>query len=62
MELEEGLDEAQALLDHSSADMTKRYAHARLKKMKALARNRINPFDETSKEEVVDEEAVDKAS
>ena len=45
MELEAGLDEAQALLDHSSADMTRRYAHARLRKLKELARNRVNPFD-----------------
>ena len=51
MELEVGLDEAQALLDHSSADMTKRYAHARLKKLKELARNRTNPFGEVDSTE-----------
>jgi hypothetical protein len=34
MENESGLDEAQALLDHSSTETTKRYAHARFKKMK----------------------------
>jgi integrase len=45
MEDEAGLDEAQALLDHSSAQTTKRYAHARLKKLKKLARNRRNPFE-----------------
>ena len=45
MELEEGLDEAQALLDHSSANTTKRYAHGRLEKLKELARNRSNPFE-----------------
>ena len=45
MEDEAGLDEAQALLDHSSAQTTKRYAHARLKKLKELARNRRNPFE-----------------
>ena len=44
MEEKEGLDEAQALLDHSSANTTKRYAHGRLEKMKELARNRQNPF------------------
>jgi integrase len=44
MEDEEGLDEAQALLDHSSAQTTKRYAHARLKKLKELALHRIDPF------------------
>ena len=46
MEEESGLDDAQALLDHSSAQTTKRYAHARLQKLKALARNRRNPFEE----------------
>ena len=46
MEEESGLDEAQTLLDHSSAQTTKRYAHARLKKLKELARKRRNPFDE----------------
>jgi len=45
MEDEAELDEAQALLDHSSAQTTKRYAHARLKKLKELARNRRNPFE-----------------
>jgi len=45
MEDEAGLDEAQALLDHSSAQTTKRYAHARLKKLKELARNRRHPFE-----------------
>jgi integrase len=45
METESGLDEAQALLDHSSAQTTKRYSHARLQKMKELARNRRNPFE-----------------
>jgi len=51
MEEESGLDEAQALLDHSSAQTTKRYAHARLQKMKELARNRRNPFDEAGQAE-----------
>jgi integrase len=45
MELEVGLDEAQALLDHTSANTTKRYAHGRLEKQKKLARNRRNPFE-----------------
>jgi hypothetical protein len=44
MELEAGLDESQALLDHSSANTTKRYAHGRLEKLKELARNRKNVF------------------
>ena len=50
MEEEAGLDEAQALLDHSSAQTTKRYAHARLQKMKNLARKRRNPFGEEGSE------------
>jgi integrase len=45
MEEESGLDEAQALLDHSSAQTTKRYSHARLKVLKKLARNRRDPFE-----------------
>jgi integrase len=45
MELEAGLDEAQTLLDHSSPDTTRRYAHGRLEKLKELAKNRKNPFD-----------------
>jgi integrase len=48
MELEQGLDEAQALLDHSSADTTRRYAHARLQKLKELALHRIDPFAEAN--------------
>jgi integrase len=50
MELAEGLDASQALLDHNSADMTKRYAHGRLEKLKELARNRKNPFARAEKE------------
>jgi integrase len=50
MEQESGLDEAQALLDHSSAQTTKRYSHARLQKMKELARNRRNPFESNGAE------------
>ena len=46
MELEAGFDEAQTLLDHERPDTTARYTHARLKKLKALARNRRNPFEE----------------
>jgi len=45
MELETGLEESQTLLDHSSANITKRYAHGRLEKLKELARNRQNPFE-----------------
>ena len=59
MELEAGLDEAQALLDHSSADTTKRYTHGRLEKLKELARNRQNPFEDSTEKR---ESAVQKAS
>ena len=44
MELAEGLEASQVLLDHASANTTKRYAHGRLEKQKVLARNRQNPF------------------
>ena len=43
-EKEHGLDEAQALLHHTSAQMTKRYAHGRQVITKNMARNRVNPF------------------
>jgi integrase len=46
MENESGLDEAQTLLDHSSANTTKRYTHGRLQKLKELARNRKDIFAE----------------
>ena len=46
MELEVGFDEAQTLLDHERPDTTARYTHARLKKLKELARKRRNPFDD----------------
>jgi len=45
IELEHGLDEAQAQLGHTSANMTKRYSGAQLKHREKLARNRRNPFD-----------------
>jgi integrase len=44
MEVEVGLEGSQTLLDHESPNTTKRYAHGRLEKQKALARNRRNPF------------------
>ena len=43
-ELEYGLDEAQAQLGHTSADMTKRYSRAQLKQREKLALTRRNPF------------------
>jgi integrase len=44
-----GLDKAQALLGHKTANITKRYAHGQLAIVESLARNRQNPF-ETPKE------------
>jgi integrase len=41
----EGLDEAQAQLGHTSANMTRRYSKAQLKIRENLARKRVNPFD-----------------
>jgi integrase len=46
MELEVGFDEAQTLLDHERPDTTARYTHARLQKLKALAKKRRDPFEE----------------
>jgi len=45
IELEHGLDEAQAQLGHTSANMTKRYSAAQLKQREKLALTRRNPFD-----------------
>ena len=59
MEQSAGLDEAQALLDHSSAETTKRYAHGRLEKLKELARNRVDLFDDSTEQE---DSAARKAS
>ena len=44
VELEYGLDMAQAQLGHTSANMTKRYSSAQLKQREHLARNRQSPF------------------
>jgi integrase len=46
IELEHGLDTAQAQAGHTSADMTKRYSAAQLRQREELARNRRNPFEE----------------
>ena len=46
IELEYGLDEAQAQLGHTSANMTKRYSDAQLKIREELALKRVNPFEE----------------
>ena len=48
IELEHGLDEAQAQLGHTSANMTKRYSAAQLKQREKLARNRRNPFEDST--------------
>jgi integrase len=39
-----GLDKAQALLGHKTANVTKRYAHAQLAIAESMAQNRRNPF------------------
>ena len=44
IELEHGLDNAQAQLGHTSANMTKRYSRAQLEQREKLARKRKNPF------------------
>jgi integrase len=41
-----GLDNAQALLGHRTANVTKRYAHGQLAIAESMARNRQNPFDD----------------
>jgi integrase len=45
IELEHGLDKAQAQAGHTTADMTKRYSAAQLRQREDLARNRRNPFE-----------------
>jgi hypothetical protein len=45
-ELENGLDESQALLAHKSANMTRRYSKAQLRIREKLARERVNPFSQ----------------
>jgi len=49
MEVEKGIDEAQALLGHTTPNTTARYNHRQLEKLKELARNRKNPFVQTEK-------------
>jgi integrase len=39
-----GLDKAQAMLGHTTANMTKRYTHGRLEIAKSGARKQVNPF------------------
>jgi integrase len=45
LEAEIGLDEAQAQLGHTSANMTRRYSKAQLRIREKLARDRQNPFE-----------------
>ena len=47
----EGLDKAQALLGHRTANVTRRYAHSQLAIAEDMARNRVNPFDDAMDEE-----------
>ena len=44
-EVEEGLDESQAVLGHTSADMTKRYAHGQQAIQRKVALKQVNPFE-----------------
>jgi len=46
MEVEEGIDEAQVLLGHTTPNTTARYNHRQLQKLKELARNRRDIFAE----------------
>jgi integrase len=48
---DDGLGAAQAQLGHTSADMTRRYSKAQLKKREELARNRVNPFKKKEDED-----------
>jgi integrase len=50
-ELENGLDESQALLAHKSANMTRRYSKAQLRIREKLARERVNPFSQEVQEQ-----------
>jgi len=45
VEKEAGLDVAQAVLRHTTANTTKRYAHAQLAIAEEVAKKRVNPFD-----------------
>ena len=46
VEKAEGLDKAQALLGHKTANVTKRYAHGQLAITEDLARTQVNPFED----------------
>ena len=46
-EKRQGLDKAQALLGHKTANVTKRYAHGQLASAEEMARSRVNPFEES---------------
>ena len=48
VEKTEGLDKAQALLGHRTANITKRYAHGQLAIAEEMARKRVNPFEDES--------------
>jgi integrase len=51
-ETREGLDKAQALLGHTTANTTKRYAHGQLAIAEKMARNRRNPFEDLTEKDV----------
>jgi integrase len=48
LEKREGLDKAQAVLRHTTANTTKRYAHAMLAIAEDVAQKRVNPFADDS--------------
>jgi integrase len=49
-ELAHGDENAQALLGHTSVNMTKRYTKTQKTRREALARKRINPFDDSAED------------
>jgi integrase len=54
LEIAGNIEDSMVLLDHESVETTKRYAHGRLEKLKALARKRVNPFAADGGEEAGD--------
>jgi integrase len=48
LEKREGLDKAQAVLRHTTANTTRRYAHAQLAIAEDVAKKRVNPFADDS--------------
>ena len=53
-ELAHSDEDAQALLGHKTVNMTKRYTKTQTKRREALARKRVNPFDEPNEAQGLD--------